>query len=49
MKSEEIKSTIRKCNECDYETFVLKDNLREKGCEYCKGLMKIILIGEKRK
>ena len=42
-----MKSTIRKCQKCNYETLVLKDNLKERDCNYCGGLMKIIKIGEK--
>lgn len=37
-----MKSTFRKCNECNYKSFVMKDNLKEKKCKRCGGLMKII-------
>ena len=37
-----MKSTFRKCNECNYKSFVMKDNLKEKKCKYCSGDLEII-------
>ena len=34
-------STIRKCNRCSYQTFILNDNLNFKECK-CNGNLEII-------
>ena len=42
-----MKSTIRKCEKCYYQTFILKDDLNTKKCKRYGGLMKIIKEEEK--
>ena len=34
--------TIRECESCKYNTFLLDDDLKERKCKKCGGLMKII-------
>ena len=41
-----MKATIRECNKCEYRTFIMEDDLGERKCMKCNGLMKII-AGEK--
>ena len=35
--------TVRECESCKYETFLLNDDLKERKCKKCGGLMKIIM------
>jgi len=37
-----MKATFRKCDECNYETFIMEDDFKERKCRKCGGLMKII-------
>lgn len=40
-------ATIRRCEKCNYKTFILEENPTERKCKYCGRLMKI--IAEERK
>ncbi len=43
-----MKSTIRKCDECNYETFVVDDDFKERKCKLCGGLLEIIAQERRR-
>lgn len=46
MKKQKIYSTIRECEKCSYETFVLNDDLKDRHCKYCGGDLEVKLIGK---
>jgi len=35
-------NTSRECNRCKYRTVIVNDNLEERECKHCGGLLKII-------
>lgn len=37
-----MSSTIRRCNDCGYETFIFNDSKKERDCKHCRGLLNII-------
>ncbi len=41
-------ATLRTCLDCGYECFVGKDDLKERTCRKCGGLMKIIASEEQK-
>jgi hypothetical protein len=42
------KATIRKCDNCEYQTMIMKDKEVKKVCRHCKsGLLIIIARGDK--
>ncbi len=47
---DETRSTIRVCDNCKYEAFMLEDSGFERACKHCDGgLMKIIARSKKEK
>ena len=40
--------TVRECNNCKYRSFIYDDNLEERKCRRCDGLLKIIKINKNK-
>ena len=34
--------SLRQCEDCKYTTIILNDNLNERKCKHCGGLLRII-------